>query len=170
MKKNPTHVLAEVADAPAPKPCADCIRVNALLGLSKGREDDLKAKHDRVVKMAVGLIGGACEEHDEIAINMGLGDFIEAYPKGCMWCLQRSLAIANASISMLQQAVLDAREHKDGHKCQALIHMTDKRDLLRHQLLEAETKIEALEAKNSLNQESLRRLREVEAKTQHERG
>ena len=46
------------------------------------------------------------EEHVEVAIKMRLPEFIEAYPKGCMWCLQRDLAIAKASISMLQEEVL----------------------------------------------------------------
>ncbi len=136
--RNPAKVRIDSNGAEPAKPCADCIRANALLGLANAREEELRLKHDRVVKTAVALIGGSCPEHDEIALNLGLQEFIEAYPKGCMWCLQRSLVIANASISMLQQAVLDAREHRgadSGSKCQALIHMTEKRDLLRQEML-----------------------------------
>lgn len=94
-ERDPAKVIAEIKDAPSPKPCADCLRVNALLGLSHAREEELK----------------------------------------------RDLAIRKASISMLQQEVLRLqqealREHPDGHKCRALINMTEKRDRLRKELLD----------------------------------
>ncbi len=61
--RNPAKIRIDSNGAEPAKPCADCLRVNALLGLSHAREEELK----------------------------------------------RDLAIAKASISMLQEEVLKAR-------------------------------------------------------------
>ncbi len=94
---NPAKVLAEIKDGPAPKPCADCLRVNALLGLSHAREEELKIELSNAREI-------------DLAADLAIGMWKTRTAKA-----ETDLAIAKASISMLQQMVRELNERKDPH-------------------------------------------------------